>query len=76
MTTLKKVDSIKNIRKTEQLLSELFFNDRQVCKDHINQLKYVFELLSTKDASEMKQQLYALFEYDDDLENFKIANMN
>jgi hypothetical protein len=24
----------------------------------------------------MKQQLYALFEYDDDLENFKIANMN
>ncbi len=76
MTTLNKVDFIKNTRKTKQLLNELFFINRQVCRNHINQLKYVFDLLFTKNASEMKQQLWTLFEYNDDLKNFKIANVD
>jgi hypothetical protein len=74
MKEIKEVDSIKNSRKIEQLLSEMYYLNREVCRDHINRLEYVFEMLSTIDVVDMNHQLYDLFEYSEIVKVFKIEH--
>ncbi len=74
MNEIKEVDIIKNSRKIEQLLSEMYYLSREVCQDHINRLKYVFEMLSTINVVDMNHQLYDLFEYNEIVKIFKIEH--
>jgi hypothetical protein len=74
MKKIKKVDNIKNSRKIEQLLSEMYYLNREMCQDHINRLKYVFEMLSTINVVNMNHQLYDLFEYNEIVKIFKIKH--
>ncbi len=74
MNEIEEVDIIKNSRKIEQLLSEMYYLNREVCRDHINRLKYVFEMLSTIDVVDMNHQLYDFFEYSEIVKVFKIEH--
>jgi hypothetical protein len=74
MNEIEKVDNIKNSRKIEQLLSEMYYLNREMCRDHINRLKYVFEMLSTINIVNMNHQLYDLFEYNEIMKIFKIEH--
>ncbi len=74
MKKIKKVDSIRNSRKIEQLLSEMYYLSREMCRDHINRLEYVFEMLSTINVVDMNHQIYDLFEYNEIVKVFKIEH--
>ncbi len=76
MNEIKKVDNIKNSRKTEQLLSEMYYLSREVCWDHINRLKYVVEMFSTINVVDMNHQLYDFFEYNEIVKIFKIEHFD
>jgi DNA-directed RNA polymerase subunit N (RpoN/RPB10) len=54
---LTQVNLIKSIKSAEHRLDELYYLKRQVCRRHINKLKRLYELLSMKDLSEMKNIL-------------------
>ncbi len=70
---IEKVDNI-NSRKTEQLLDEMYYLNREICRNHINQLNYAFEMLSAMNVVEMNHQLYDFFEYDEIVKVFKIEH--
>ncbi len=74
MKKIKEVDNIINSRKIEQLLSEIYYLSREMCRDHINRLKYVFEMLTTINVVNMNHQLYDLFEYNEIVKIFKIEH--
>ncbi len=74
MNEIKEVDIIKNSRKIEQLLSEMYYLNREKCRNHINRLKYLFEMLSTINVVDMNHQLYNLFEYSEIVKIFKIEH--
>jgi hypothetical protein len=74
MNAIKEVDNIKNSRKTEQLLSEMYYLSREICRNHINRLKYVFKMFSTINVVEMNHQLYDFFEYNEIVKIFKIEH--
>ncbi len=74
MKEIKTIDNIKNSRKIEQLLNEMYYLSREMCRDHINRLKYVFEMLSTINVVNMNHQLYDFFEYNEIVKVFKIEH--
>jgi hypothetical protein len=74
MNEIEEVDSIKNSRKIEQLLSEMYYLNREMYQDHINRLKYAFEMLSTINVVNMNHQLYDFFDYNEIVKIFKIEH--
>jgi hypothetical protein len=74
MNEIEEIDILRNSRKIEQLLDDMYYLKREVCRDHINRLKYVFEMLLTIDVVNMNHQLYELFEYDEIVKIFKIEH--
>ncbi len=74
MNAIEKVDSIKNSRKIEQLLKEMYYLNCEMCRNHINQLEYVFEMLLTINVVDMNHQLYDFFEYSEIVKVFKIEH--
>ncbi len=73
---LKKACCIENIKNVEHLLSELYYLKRQICKKHINQLRQLYELLSIENSSEMKEMLWKLLKFEEEVEIFKIERAN
>jgi hypothetical protein len=73
---LKNARCVKNVKKIEHFLSELYYLDRQICIIHINQLKQLFELLSIENFVEMKKVLCELLKFDERIEIFKIKRSN
>jgi hypothetical protein len=71
---LKNARCVESARRTEHLLSGLYYLDRQICKKHINQLKHLFELLSIENFVEMKKVLWELLKFDERVEIFKIES--
>jgi hypothetical protein len=74
MNEIEEIDNIKNSRKIEQLLSEMYYLNREMCRNHINRLKYVFEMLSTINVININFQLYDFFEYSEIVKIFKIEH--
>jgi hypothetical protein len=71
---LAQVSLIKSIRSVEHLLEELYYLERQVCERHINELERLYDLLSVKNLSEMKDTLWRLLKYSRTMKIFKIEN--
>ncbi len=69
---LKNARCVESARRTEHLLSGLYYLNRQICKKHINQLRQLFELLSIENFVEMKEVLWELLEFDERVDIFKI----
>jgi hypothetical protein len=72
LNDLKNARCVESVRRIEHLLSELYYLDRQICKKHINQLRQLFELLSIENFVEMKEVLWELLKFDEEVEIFKI----
>jgi hypothetical protein len=73
---LKKTRCIRSIKSVEHLLSELYYLKRQICKTHINQLKQLYELLSIKNFTKMKEMLWELLKFKERVEIFKIERLD
>jgi uncharacterized protein (UPF0147 family) len=73
---LAQVDRIKSIKSVEHLLERLYYLKRQVCERHINELERLYDLLSMKDFSEMKNILWRLLKYSKTMKIFKIENVD
>ncbi len=73
---LAQVNRIRSIRSVEHLLEELYYLERQVCERHINELERLYDLLSVKNLSEMKNTLWRLLEYSKTMKIFKIENVD
>ncbi len=73
---LAQVNRIKSIRSVEHLLKRLYYLERQVCERHINELERLYDLLSVKNLSEMKNILWRLLEYSKTMKIFKIENVD
>jgi hypothetical protein len=71
---LAQANFIKSIRSVEHLLKELYYLKRQVCERHINELERLYDLLSMKNLSEMKNTLWRLLKYSKTMKIFKIEN--
>jgi hypothetical protein len=65
-----------NLKSVEHFLEEFYYFDKQICLKHINQLKQLFELLSTNDFIEMKNVLWKLLKFEKKIEIFKIDRSN
>jgi hypothetical protein len=65
---------IRSIRSVEHLLERLYYLERQVCERHINELERLYDLLSVKNLSEMKDILWRLLKYSKTMKIFKIEN--
>jgi hypothetical protein len=65
-----------NLKSVEHLLEELYYLDKQICLRHINQLKQLFELLSIENLIEMKNVLWKLLKFEEEVEIFKIDRSN
>jgi hypothetical protein len=65
-----------NLKSVEHFLEELYYLDKQICLKHINQLKQLFELLSMKNLIEMKNVLWKLLKFEEEVEIFKIDRSN
>ncbi len=76
MNEIKKIDNIKNSQKIEQLLSEMYYLSREIYRDHINRLKYVFKILLMINVVNMNHQLYNLCEYSEIVKVFKIEHFD
>ncbi len=74
MNEIEEVNIIENSRKIKQLLNEMYYLSREMCRNHINRLRYVFEMLSTINVVDMNYQLYDLFEYSEIVKIFKIEH--
>jgi hypothetical protein len=72
LENLKKARLIENVKRAEHLLKRLYYLNRQICKKHINQLRQLFELLSIENFVEMKELLWKLLKFDEEIEIFKI----
>jgi hypothetical protein len=73
---LAQVSFIKSIRSVEHLLKELYYLKRQVCERHINELERLYDLLSMKNFSEMKNIFWRLLKYSKTMKIFKIENFD
>ncbi len=73
---LAQVNRIKSIKSVEHLLKKLYYLKRQVCERHINEFKRLYDLLSVKNFSEMKNILWRLLEYSRTMKIFKIENVD
>ncbi len=73
---LAQVNRIKSIRSVEHLLEELYYLERQVCERHINELERLYDLLSVKNLSEMKNIFWRLLKYSKTMKVFKIENVD
>jgi hypothetical protein len=60
---LAQVNRIKSIRSVEHLLKKFYYLERQICERHINELERLYDLLSVKNLSEMKNILWRLLKY-------------
>jgi hypothetical protein len=69
---LAQADRIENVRQTKHLLSALYYLKKQICKNHINQMRRLYDLLSIEDPEEMKDALWDLLEFERSIEIFKI----
>ncbi len=80
--SIKWLDDFKNARcfislkSVEHLLERLYYLDRQICLRHINQLRQLFELLSIDDLIEMKNVLWELLKFEEEVKIFKIDRSN
>jgi hypothetical protein len=73
---LAQVNRIKSIKSVEHLLKKFYYLERQVCERHINELERLYDLLSMKNLSEMKNILWRLLKYSKTMKNFKIENVD
>jgi hypothetical protein len=69
---LTQANRIENVRQTKHLLSALYYLKKQICKNHINQMKRLYDLLSIEDFEEMKDALWNLLKFERSIEIFKI----
>ncbi len=65
-----------NLKSVEHFLEKLYYLDRQICLKHINQLRQLFELLSINDLIEMKNVLWELLKFEEEVKIFKIDRSN
>jgi hypothetical protein len=73
---LTQVNRIKSIKNVEHLLKRFYHLERQVCERHINELEQLYDLLSMKNLSEMKNILWRLLKYSRTTKIFKIENVD
>jgi hypothetical protein len=73
---LTQISRIRNIRSVEHLLKKLYYLKRQVCERHINELERLYDLLSVKNLSEMKNIFWRLLKYSRTTKIFKIENVD
>jgi hypothetical protein len=73
---LTQVNRIKSIKSVEHLLKRLYYLKRQICERHINELERLYDLLSMKNLSEMKNILWRLLKYSKTMKIFKIENVD
>jgi hypothetical protein len=73
---LKKTRCIESVKRTEHLLRELYYLNRQICKKHINQLRQLFKLLSIENFVEMKEMFWEFLKFDEKVEIFKTERSN
>jgi hypothetical protein len=73
---LKNARCFINLKSVEHFLERLYYFDRQICLRHINQLKQLFELLSINDLIEMKNVLWKLLKFEEEVKIFKIDRSN
>ncbi len=73
---LAQVNRIKSIKSVEHLLKEFYYLERQVCERHINELERLYDLLSVKNFSEMKNIFWRLLKYSKTMKIFKIENVD
>ncbi len=73
---LAQINRIKSIRSVEHLLEKFYYLERQVCERHINELERLYDLLSMKNLSEMKNILWRLLKYSRTMKIFKIENVD
>ncbi len=73
---LAQVNRIRSIKSVEHLLKRLYYLKRQVCERHINELERLYDLLSMKNLSEMKNTLWRLLKYSKTMKIFKIENVD
>jgi hypothetical protein len=73
---LAQVNRIRSIRSVEHLLERFYYLKRQVCERHINELERLYDLLSVKNLSEMKNILWRLLKYSRTMKIFKIENVD
>jgi hypothetical protein len=71
---LAQVNLIRSIKSVEHLLEKLYYLKRQVCERHINELERLYDLLSVKNLSEMKNIFWRLLKYSKTMKIFKIEN--
>jgi hypothetical protein len=73
---LAQINRIRSIRSVEHLLKKLYYLERQICERHINELERLYDLLSMKNLSEMKNILWRLLKYSKTTKIFKIENVD
>jgi hypothetical protein len=54
---LTQINRIQNVRQTKHLLSVLYYLKKQICKNHIKQMRRLYDLLSMEDLEKMKDAL-------------------
>ncbi len=69
---LTQANRIENVRQTKHLLNVLYYLKKQICKNHINQMKRLYDLLSIEDFEKMKDALWDLLKFEKNIEIFKI----
>jgi hypothetical protein len=73
---LTQVNLIKSIKSAKHLLNKFYYLERQICERHIHDLRWLYELLSMKNFSEMKDILWRLLKYSSTMKIFKIENVD
>ncbi len=73
---LTQVNRIRSIKSVEHLLKEFYFLKRQICERHINEFERLYDLLSMKNFSEMKNIFWRLLKYSKTMKIFKIENVD
>jgi hypothetical protein len=73
---LTQVNRIRSIRSVEHLLKKFYYLERQVCERHINELERLYDFLSMKNFSEMKNIFWRLLKYSKTTKIFKIENVD
>jgi ABC-type multidrug transport system fused ATPase/permease subunit len=69
---LTQTNRIENVKQTKHLLSVLYYLKKLICKNHINQMRHLYDLLSIEDFEEMKNALWDFLKFERSIKIFEI----
>jgi hypothetical protein len=73
---LTQTNRTENVKQTKHLLNVFYYLKKQICKNHINLMRRLHDLLSIEDFEKMKNALWNFLKFEKNIEIFKIRRFH